>query len=68
MRIGITVYSSDPYGTCRNIECSECGKPIGKQRKLGGKYAFYDDLWKDEYIYCPFCAHKFNKDILKEGE
>ena len=67
MRISITMYSSDIYETRRNIECSACGKPIGQQRKLGGKFEFYEDHRKEDYVYCPYCAHKLNKDCLKEN-
>lgn len=65
MRISVAVYSSDWYGTIRNIACSECKKEIGQQIKINGRYTFRDAI-KDDYIYCPFCGHKFNKDILKE--
>ena len=67
MKISVTIYSTDIYGTSRNIACSSCGKEIGRQRKLGGKF-IWDDLKKDDYIYCPFCGHKLNKDVLKENK
>ena len=67
MRIYMTSYSTDPYGTLRNIECSVCHRHIGQQRKLGGKFEFYEDRRKEEYVYCPYCAHKLNKDCLKEN-
>ena len=67
MKISVTVYSTDIYGTSRNIACSSCGTEIGQQRKLSGKFT-WNDLKMDEYIYCPFCGHKLNKDVLKEDK
>ena len=67
MKISVTVYSTDIYGTLRNIACSACDKEIGQQRKLGGKFV-WNDLKMNDYIYCPFCSHKLNKDILKENK
>ena len=67
MKISIIVYSTDIYGTSRNIACSACDKEIGQQRKLGGEFV-WDDLKKDDYIYCPFCSHNLNKEVLKENK
>ena len=66
MKISVSVYNTDIFCTSRNIACLSCNKEIGKQIKLGGEF-FWDDLTKDDYIYCPFCSHKFNKDCLKEN-
>ena len=67
MKISAICYSTDIYGTSRNIACSSCNKEIGQQRKLGGKFE-WNDLKMDYYIYCPFCGHKLNKDVLKENK
>ena len=67
MKISFISYSTDIYGTSRNIACSSCNKEIGQQRKLDGKFE-WNDLKMDYYIYCPFCGHKLNKDVLKENK
>ena len=38
---------------------------IGKQvmYEVQNEYSFEDDKVKD-YIYCPYCAHKFNKERI----
>lgn len=44
----------------RDAICSGCGKLIGEQVKYSGTEFYFDDLRRD-YLYCPYCGHKFEK-------
>lgn len=46
----------------RDALCYGCGKIIGEQVKypiFHQDFHFEDE--KDDYIYCPYCGHKFKK-------
>lgn len=46
----------------RDALCSGCGKIIGEQSKyidFDTYFRFEDE--KDNYLYCPYCGHKFEK-------
>lgn len=46
----------------RDALCSGCGKIIGEQVRypiFHQDFHFEDE--KDDYIYCPYCGHKFKK-------
>ena len=46
----------------REAICSGCGKVIGEQTRYPGfdkKFSF--DGEKRNYLYCPYCGHKFEK-------
>lgn len=47
----------------RDAICSNCGVIIGEQVKydMDKKFHFDDTKEKDNYSYCPYCGHKFNK-------
>lgn len=63
---GRTAYYNHSFDRCvREVYCSKCMRFIGKQvmYEIQEEYSFEDDKIKD-YIYCPYCAHKFDKERI----
>ena len=63
---GRTSYYNHSFDRCvREVYCAECMKFIGKQVMYEDQdeYNFENDNIKN-YIYCPYCAHKFNKERI----
>lgn len=61
---GRTSYYNHSFDrSIRQVFCYECLGYIGTQVKydLQDEYVF-EDANVNNYIYCPYCAHKFNKE------
>ena len=53
-------HSYDRY--VRDAICGACGKLIGEQSKypdFDKRFHFRNE--KDNYMYCPYCGHKFER-------
>lgn len=57
-------HSYDRY--VKKIGCVGCGKELGEVERYptwDSKFSFSEPE-KNDYEFCPYCGHKFNKDIL----
>ena len=44
----------------RDAICSSCGTVIGEQTKYSDWNNFsFNEREKNDYVYCPYCGHKF---------
>ena len=66
---GRTAYYNHSFDRCvREVYCSKCFRFISKQvmYEVQEEYSFEDDRVKN-YIYCPYCAHKFDKERIYQA-
>lgn len=49
----------------RGAYCSKCMGFIGNQTMYEDQEEYHFDIYYiEEYIYCPYCAHKFDKERI----
>ena len=61
---GSTAYYNHSFDRMvREVYCDECMSFVGHQTMYEEQEEYhFNDIYVDKYVYCPYCAHKFNKE------